>query len=77
MQTLTFCEQQLQGGATQSVAWIGAGGQQQQRLPAAAWLALVASVPSAIAAIAIIERTRNMFLVPLKVVKTALKKQCT
>jgi hypothetical protein len=64
MQTLTFCEQQLQGGATQSVAWIGAGGQQQQRLPATALSALVAKVPSAIAAIAIIERTCVMFCSP-------------
>ena len=35
-QTITFCEQQLQGGLTQSVVWIGGGGQQQQSPPASA-----------------------------------------
>ena len=59
-QTLTAVLQQRHGGLTQSVVWIGAGGQQHP-LPAAALSALVASAAKAIAAIASIERTRNMF----------------
>ena len=62
-QTETVSLQQLQGGCTHKVAQIGAGGQ-QQGLPACTVSALVATVASAIAAIANKDRTGNILHIP-------------
>jgi hypothetical protein len=65
MQTLTFCEQQLQGGATHSVVWIGGGGQ-QQRLPASATFAEPVHNAAA-TTVAANQEKRNIMFSPLKV----------